>query len=255
MIDRRAALGASDATIVVNGTPEQIHDLWLYKTGQREQDDLSLVIPVQIGIATEALNIRLFEAFSGKSVTRQQERVSRPGEDWLTATLDGFVEDEQAVVEAKHVNQFSKIDEVVARYSAQLHAQMWAAGVEKAYLSVIIGTLKHEIVPVSWDLVYGSQVIETCRAFWARVTDKTSPEIAPVVSAAPEIPRRIADMTGNNYWASYADLYRKTRDAAINHESAKKMLKGLVEPDVAQAWGHGIIISRSKAGSLSIKEN
>jgi len=255
MIDRRAALGASDATIVVNGTPEQINSLWLYKTGQREAEDLSMVIPVQIGIATEAFNVRYFEQTTGLAVTRQQERISKPGEEWLVATLDGVATGAggTAVFEAKHVNQFSKIDEVVARYSAQLHVQMWCAELERAYLSILIGTLKHEVVEVAYDWMYASEVIDACRTFWAHVQDKTPPGAA-MVSAAPVVPKRVEDMTGNNTWASYAASYRETKDAAGRHEEAKKMLKALVEPDVVQAAGHGIIISRSKAGALSIKE-
>lgn len=253
MIDRRAALGASDATIVVNGAPAQIHNLWLYKTGQKDEDDLSLVIPVQIGICTEPLNIRLFEHKTKLTVTRQQERVSRPGEDWLVATLDGHVGD--AVVEAKHVNQFSKIDDIVSRYLPQLHVQMWCAGVEKAYLSVLIGTFAHEIVPVEYDWIYGSQVIDACRAFWKHVTDRTSPGNVEVVGTAPVAATRVEDMTGNNYWSSYAAWYRETKAAAAKHDEAKRMLKGLVQPDVVKAHGHGIIVTRSKSGSLTIKEN
>ena len=53
-MDRTKGIGGSDAKKIVDGS---WHDLWLEKTGRKEQDDLSEILAVQIGIATETLNL------------------------------------------------------------------------------------------------------------------------------------------------------------------------------------------------------
>ena len=53
MKDRRKSLGGSDANRIMRG---DWHSLWLEKTGRKEPEDLSWVLPVLIGIATEDLH-------------------------------------------------------------------------------------------------------------------------------------------------------------------------------------------------------
>jgi len=44
------------------------------------------------------------------------------------------------------------------------------------------------------------------------------------------------------------------RDSAKIYEKAAKTLKNLVPADVGKAHGHGVLIKRSKSGSLTISE-
>ena len=60
-------------------------------------------------------------------------------------------------------------------------------------------------------------------------------------------------MSGSNAWAEFANLYRLTRSAALDHDRAKTELKALV-PDVAkEASGHGVRAKRSKSGAISFE--
>ena len=59
------------------------------------------------------------------------------------------------------------------------------------------------------------------------------------------------DMTTSNSWAEFAALYRKTRDAFLDHERAKGELKSLMPDDAKEAIGHGIRGKRSKSGAVS----
>jgi hypothetical protein len=61
-------------------------------------------------------------------------------------------------------------------------------------------------------------------------------------------------LEGNNYWASAAVDWLENRQAAKIHASATALIKGLVEEDVARAFGHGIEAKRSKSGAISIRE-
>jgi hypothetical protein len=60
-------------------------------------------------------------------------------------------------------------------------------------------------------------------------------------------------MSGSNAWAEFANLYRMTRDAALDHDRAKAELKGLVPEDAKEAVGHGLRARRSKSGAVSFE--
>jgi hypothetical protein len=58
-------------------------------------------------------------------------------------------------------------------------------------------------------------------------------------------------MSSSNAWAEFANLYRLTRPAALDHDRAKTELKALVPEDVREAAGHGVRAKRSKSGAIS----
>ncbi len=64
---------------------------------------------------------------------------------------------------------------------------------------------------------------------------------------------REVSMKGNNRWAAHADDWLSCKEAAALFANATKGLKGLVEQDVKLAFGHGIKVSRSKAGALTVR--
>jgi predicted phage-related endonuclease len=164
--------------------------------------------------------------------------------------------DEQAPVEAKHVNQFARLDEVVEKYMAQVHVQMMVTGAAHAYLSVIIGTMKHEVEVINYDWMFASEVLERCSAFWQCVqSDTPPPGWAPAGPPIEYSTMRTVSMEGNNQWAVAADDWLGTRLSVALHDTAKATIKGLVEADVRKAEGHGITITRAKNGAITIREN
>lgn len=250
---RKNYIGGSDANILMNGSPEDIHNLYLQKIGEGPGPDLDWVLPVQIGVQTEPLNVKFFEHASELFVSRVGLEVVSPDHDFRRATLDGWIPECQAIFEAKHVNQFAKIDEVVEKYMPQLTHNMQVCGVSKAYISVFIGTFTHEIVEVELDVFYGATLLQREMDFWMCVQSKTPPEgFDPV--AAPKAPSEFRDvsMEGNNAWADLATDWTENKTEAAKFEKAKKGLKELIEPDVGLATGHGVQINRSKSGSLII---
>ena len=52
--DRKRGIGGSDSTRIMTGDWQSV---WEEKTGRKEPDDLSKNIAVQIGIATEKVNL------------------------------------------------------------------------------------------------------------------------------------------------------------------------------------------------------
>ena len=196
-------------------------------------------------------------------MVRAQHRPGRdsgpaPGEHpvirFLAATLDGVVEDTGAVFEAKFMLPWSFSEEAAAeKHMAQVQHNMWVTNATTAALSVITGGGKWVELTIPADSLYQHLLITAEKKFWRCV------EIGRASSAVPgvEPPRvrieavRIVDMSSSNSWAEFAGLFRRTRSAFLEHETAKAELKKLMPEDAKEAIGHGIRAKRSKSGAIS----
>src|SRR5260370_26479097 len=98
---RRHFIGGSDARIIMGDDEAALLRLWREKRGEVEPEDLSGNLIVQLGLATEELNRRWYEANTGQLVTDIQRQIQHPALRWMAATLDGRVEATEAVFEAK----------------------------------------------------------------------------------------------------------------------------------------------------------
>ena len=88
---RRHFIGGSDARIIMGDDEAALLRLWREKRGEVEPADLSGNLPVQLGLVTEDLNWRWYEANSGQVVVDVQRRIRHPVLHWMGATLDGRV--------------------------------------------------------------------------------------------------------------------------------------------------------------------
>ena len=89
---RRYFIGGSDARIIMGDDEAALIRLWKEKRGEVEPEDLSGNLIVQLGLATEKLNRRWYQANTGRVVTDVQMWRRHPTLPWLAATLDGRVE-------------------------------------------------------------------------------------------------------------------------------------------------------------------
>jgi putative phage-type endonuclease len=255
---RRAGIGGSDANTIMAGDPERIFRLWQEKLGQIEPEDLSWVLPVQIGSLTEDLNAAFYTHATGRDVTSRNSPLASKSNPYMRCELDGSTTTaggEPAVWEAKHVNAFSNIDEVAQRYMAQLHHNMFCSDVKHAVLSVFIGTQKHEVFEMTLDEGYMMTLLDAEKRFWDAVVGKFPPSgFVPQTAPVPFEALREMSMVGHNEWAMSAADWLLHRASAKSYEQAAKTLKNLVPADVGKAHGHGVSIKRSKSGSLTISE-
>lgn len=250
--ERAKGIGGSDAKRVMEG---DWYALWMEKTGRAEPEDLSDVLAVQMGSWTEPLNLHWFSKQTGKHVAPGVEPVVSVDHPFMRANLDGWCEADQAVWEAKHVNAWSKADDVVSRYYPQLQHLMVVTGSSTAYLSVFYGNSVWDWYAVEADADYQADLIDRERAFWVHVKNDTEPENPAAVKAEISLDdMREADLTGSNEWAANAATWLDTKDAAKRHKDADKAIKQLVEDDVKLAYGHGIQAKRAKNGAISIRE-
>lgn len=250
--DRTKYLGASDMGYVMRG---EWYGLFLQKTGREPFPDLSGNLAVHLGIATEALNIRWFCERTGNTLDPQSpDEWTHKRLPFLRCHPDASLLNRE-LVEAKFCGAFNKEDEILARYYPQCQAQLAIVGAKAVHLSVITGSPSWDSYRIEPDAAYIAELESRAAQFWRYVETDTAPPDQPAAVATIAIDQmREVDMTGNNEWASWAEDWLETKSAAKKFETAAKSIKGLIEPDVKRAHGHGINATKAKNGSITIKE-
>jgi predicted phage-related endonuclease len=251
--DRRYFIGGSDARIIMGHDEGALLRLWREKRGEIEPEDLSGNLVVQLGLATEDLNRRWYEANTGQTITDVQSRIFHPALRWMEATIDGRVQGSDTVFESKFMLPWSFSEEAAAeKYMPQLQHNMWVVAARSAVLSVITGGGKWVEILAHADPLYQHLIVTAERKFWRCVESGEPPRLFGVEPPKPRIEAvRIVDMSASNSWAEFADLFRNTRPAFLDHERSKAELKALMPDDAKEAIGHGIRAKRSKSGAVS----
>lgn len=262
---RQQGIGGSDATRIMKG---DWHSLWMEKTGRAESDDLSNVLPVQLGSWTEEFNRQWFQKQTETTVvTAQTENLVHPENDWMRANLDGytailestndpseFTALRTGIWEGKHVNQFRSIEECVEQYYAQVHHYMMVTGEERAVLSVLFGNLRWEYQAIEFDKEYADTLFTMESEFWSHVTNQIEP-VNPEEKKAPRLDEmKVRKYSASPDWVRHATAWKTNRSAVKEFKDAEKELKSMMGEDVRTAFGDGIYINRAKNGALSIRE-
>ena len=197
LADRRRFIGGSDARIIMAGDEAALIRLWKEKRGEAEPEDLSDNLIVQLGVATEALNRTWYERNTGRVVTDVQRWVQHPVNRWMAATLDGMVEDPDAVFEAKFMLPWSFSEEAAAeKHMAQLQHNMWVTNARSAALSIITGGGKWIEMTIPADALYQHFLITAERRFWRCVQTGETPRPYGLEPPRPRIDAvRIVDMS------------------------------------------------------------
>jgi predicted phage-related endonuclease len=253
--ERRSFIGGSDARIIMGDDEARLLQLWREKRGEAEPEDLSRDLIVQLGSITEELNRTWYERSSGNAVEDVQRRVRHPIHKWMGATLDGRVRQTGAVFEAKFMLPWNFSEEAAAdKHMAQLQHNMWVTNARSAVLSIITGGGKWVEITVHGDPLYQHLLLTAERKFWRCVESGEPPHLFGIEPPRPRIEAvRTVDMSSSNSWAEFANLYRVTRPAALDHDRAKTELKALVPEDAKEASGHGVRAKRSKSGAISLE--
>jgi predicted phage-related endonuclease len=251
--DRRYFIGGSDARVIMGDDEAALIRLWREKRGEVEPEDLSGNLVVQLGLATEELNRRWYEANTGQAVIDVQRKIRHPVLRWMGATLDGRVEGSDAVFEAKSMLPWSFSEEAAAeKYMPQLQHNMWVVAARTAVLSVITGGGKWVEILAQADPLYQHLIVTAERKFWRCVESGEPPRLFGVEAPKPRLEAvRVVDMASSNAWAEFATIFTQTHQAHLEHEQAKAELKSVMPEDAKEAIGHGIRAKRSKTGAVS----
>jgi predicted phage-related endonuclease len=252
-LNRRSFIGGSDARIIMGSDETALLRLWREKRGEADPEDLSGNLIVQLGHATEHVNRQWYERTTGQVVKDVQSWLRHPVIRWMAATLDGIVEASGAVFEAKFMLPWSFSEEMAAeRHMAQLQHNMWVINARTAVLSIITGGGKWVEVKIPADSLYQHLLLTAEKKFWRCVESGEPPRLFGAEPPRARIEAvRIVDMSSSNAWAEFASIFRRTREAYLEHENAKAELKALMPKDAKEVTGHGIRAKRSKSGAVS----
>jgi predicted phage-related endonuclease len=251
--ERRYFIGGSDARIIMGNDEAALLRLWREKRGEVDPEDLSGNLIVHLGIATEDLNRRWYEANTGRVVTDVQKRCFHSALPWMAATIDGRVQGSDAVFEAKFMLPWSFSEDAAAeKYMPQLQHNMAVLAARTAVLSVITGGGKWVEIPAHADPLYQHLIVTAERKFWRSVESGEPPRLFGVDPPKVRLETvRTVDMSSSNAWAEFAAVFLQTRQPHLEHEKAKAELKSLVPEDAKEAVGHGVRAKRSKSGAIS----
>src|SRR6478672_666518 len=220
---RRSFIGGSDARIIMGSDEAALIRLWQEKRGEAGPRDLSGNLIVQLGIATEKLNRRWYEANTGQVVTDIQKRIRHPAIRWMAATLDGRLRESGAVFEAKFMLPCSFSEEAAAeKYMPQLQHNMWVVATRNAVLSVITGGEKWVEIKIHADPLYQHLILTAEKKFWRCVQSGEPPLLFNIETPRPRLEAvKVVDMASSNLWAELAATYLRTKEPHGEHEIAK----------------------------------
>jgi predicted phage-related endonuclease len=252
---RRSYVGGSDARVIMGDDQRKLIRLWREKRGEIEPEDLSDVLVVQLGTVTEDLNRRWFERNTRCSIKDIQLWIQHPIHRWMGATLDGRIEQTNAIFEAKFMLPWTFSEEAAAeKHMAQLQHNMWVANARTASLSIITGGGKWVELTIPADPLYQHLLLTAEKKFWRCVQSGEPPRLFGVEAPRARLEAvRVVDMSASNSWAELASIYQRTKTAYQEHEGAKSDLKKLVPEDAKEAVGHGIRAKRSRSGAVSFE--
>lgn len=251
---RQDKLTASQVSALMSGDADKILRLWKMHIGDPSyvEEDLSGVWPVRLGEATEALNLEWY--------SRKYGPISRMGEvvygspDWMAATLDGWDNQRGCVIECKHVGGREPLETIVSRYTPQTTWQMMVTDTKECALSVIMGANEPIVEILTLDADYAAELMRRAVRFMECVATLTPPVSLPPV-AAPVIAAKIYPMDDNAEWKAQAGRWLQAIGAAQIAKEAEKNIKAMVPADAAKAIGCGIVVTRNRAGAMSLRED
>jgi hypothetical protein len=171
----------------------------------------------------------------------------------MGATLDGKIEATGAVFEAKFMLPWSFSEDAAAeKHMAQVQHNMWVTNARSAVLSILTGGGKWVEIKLNADSLYQHLLLTAEKKFWRCVESGEPPRLFLVDPPRVRIEAvRIVDMSSSHAWAEFSHVFRRTREAYIEHERARAELKALLPEDAKEAIGHGIRAKRSRSGAVS----
>lgn len=191
VLDRTKGIGGSDVAAILGVSQwTSQYKVWQQKVGitqsqenviERAEEGVLISDPMGWGDRLEPIVASYFEEATGKKVKRQNKRLTHAQYDFLNANVDRMVVGEKAGLEIKTANQY-KADEfknvIPIEYQCQIQHYMNVTGLQRWYLSVLIGGQHFLWRTVKRDDQFISFYQEKCINFWKNnVLTKTPPEV------------------------------------------------------------------------------
>jgi len=251
---RKGKMTGSRVGALMSGDAKKIDRLYREFIGEVEPENLLQYWPAFLGSATEKAQLDWYEIKNGIEIIKRGSVIVHEKYEWAAATLDGWIDAPvHSPIECKHVGGFEATEITIDRYQPQMQWQCFVTNAKLCYLSIIKGAAEPIVIDVPRADDYIAEMLERAQTFMMCVALKTPPcEIEP--AQPPVAAKKIINMTGNNLWASAACSFIMYKAQAEDFEAAKQVIKSLVPEDAARCFGHGIRVTRDRAGRLHIRE-
>ena len=178
---RNTGLGGSDAGVVMGMNPFKSRlTLWMEKTGQIKEPDLSENESVEMGIKLEPFVADLFTDRTGKKLRKcgTLQNVDHP---WLLANVDRLVVGEDAGLEIKNVGVRQSglwvDDELPDMYFCQVQHYLMCTGLERWYIAALIGGNRFVYKEVFRNDRFIEDLFQKEAAFWSLVENRVMPQV------------------------------------------------------------------------------
>jgi len=180
--NRANGLGASDSPIIMGYSSYKTpYQLYLEKTGIVSAEDEETEQQYW-GHALEPIIIKRF-AEENNVVVTFPDTVYHSIHPFIFANLDGWIEAERAVVEAKCVNTFQRKmwdmaagDGIPASYLIQIAKQCAITDASRGYCAVLIGGMEYKQFIYERDYGLEELIIQADIDFWHAVQNRVEPD-------------------------------------------------------------------------------
>ena len=179
---RHEGIGASDTPIIMGYSSYKTpYQLYLEKTGIVTTDDE--ITEVQYwGNALEPIIIQRFAQENDVEISFP-DTVYHPDYPYMFANLDGWIESESAVVEAKSANSFQRkewdmalTDGIPLVYLIQIAKQCIITNATRGYCAVLIGGAEYKQFIYERDIALEAMIIQADKDFWHCVQNRIPPD-------------------------------------------------------------------------------
>lgn len=179
---RKDGIGASDSPIIMGYSSYKTpYQLYLEKTGKIDSDD-EMTEQQYWGNAIEPLLVKRFAEENNVEVSFP-DTIYHPDYPFIFANLDGWIESERAVIEAKCVNSFQRKewdmalnDGIPLNYLIQIAKQCALTNASRGYCAVLIGGMEYKQFIYERDLALEELIIKSDLEFWECVQKGIEPE-------------------------------------------------------------------------------
>ncbi len=176
---RRNGIGGSDAATVCGLNPyNSLIELWADKTGRLEDKPDNEAM--REGRDFEEYVAKRFCEATGKKVRRRNAMFQHDTYDFILADIDREVVGENAGLECKTTNAFSKSDfengEIPLYYAVQCRHYMNVMGYDKMYLAVLVLGKAFYWFEIPYDASEGEALLRLEISFW---NDHIVPDVRP----------------------------------------------------------------------------
>lgn len=179
--ERRGYIGGSDAPVVAGLSPWKTpYQLWLEKTGEEPEADLSANERVYWGVVLEEIVAKEYAKRNGVKIRRVNKLLKHPEYDWMGAHIDRDILNSDRILEVKTTSRTEdwgeeNTDAIPDHYFAQVQHYLAVTGAAACDVAVLMFGQTYRQYTVERDEGFIAGLIEIEKDFWQHVIDGIPP--------------------------------------------------------------------------------